>query len=121
MERIAAWTARGMVSERAVSAVEYLKFTAAKKVGSEVELVRLRDEAIRTVKLLKHRGTPVMRWPDHTFDEHLFFELPGIEVTNHNKSISPARCTGRTTGSIDQSRGKYGDCGRELGNSVHVT
>ena len=87
---------------------EDLKFAAAMMVGREGELERLRDEAIKVVRLLMHRWTPVtarlrkvqqngirqvtksrdiglltllsivMLWPDYTFGEHLIFGFPGV-------------------------------------------
>ncbi len=95
-------------TERSVMVDEDLKFAASMMVGSRSELGRLRDEAIKAVRLLKHRWVPVtarlrkaqqegtrqvtmardiglltllsivMLWPDYTFGEHLVYGFPGV-------------------------------------------
>ena len=92
-------------SEESVMVDEDLKFAAAMMVGSKE---RLRDEAIKAVKLPKHRRIPVtaklrkvqqegtrqvtkardiglltllsivMLWPDYTLGEQLVFGFPGV-------------------------------------------
>ena len=46
-------------SERPVMVDEDLKFAAAMMVGSRSELGRLRNEALKAIRLLKHRWQPV--------------------------------------------------------------
>ena len=95
-------------AERPVMVDEDLKFAAAMMVGSRSELGRLRNEALKAVRLLKHRWKPVtarlrkvqqegirqvtkardiglltllsivMLWPDYTFGEHLVYGFPGV-------------------------------------------
>ena len=87
---------------------EELKFAASMMVGSRSELWQLRNEALKAVKLLKHRWIPVtarlrkiqqegtrqvtkardiglltllsivMLWPDYTFGEHLVYGFPAV-------------------------------------------
>ena len=95
-------------TEKSVMVDEDLKFAAAMMVDSRGELGRLRDEALKAVRLLKHRWRPVtarlrkvqqegirqvtmtrdiglltllsilMLWPDYTFGKHLTFGFPGV-------------------------------------------
>ena len=45
-------------TEKSVMVDDDLKFAASMMAGSKSELGRLRDEAIKAVKLLKHRWIP---------------------------------------------------------------
>ena len=95
-------------AENPVMVDEDLKFAAAMMVGSKSELGQLRNEALRPMRLLKHRWKPVtaklrkvqqegirqvtmardiglltllsivMLWPDCTFGEHLVYGFPGV-------------------------------------------
>ena len=95
-------------AERSVIMDEDLKFAAAMMARNQGDTRQLREEAIRAVKLLKHRWRSVtsrlrkiqqegikqvtigrdiglltllsivMLWPDHTFGEHLVYGFPGV-------------------------------------------
>jgi len=95
-------------AEKTIMMDEDLKFAAAMMVDSGNKIRQFRDEAIKAVRLLKHRWRSVtaklreiqqegirqvtiardiglltllsivMLWPDHTFGEHLVYGFPGV-------------------------------------------
>ena len=95
-------------AENPIMVDDDLKFAAAMMVGSRSELGQLRNDALKAVRLLKHRWKPVtaklrkmqqegirqvtaardiglltllsivFQWPDYTFGEHLVYGFPGV-------------------------------------------